>query len=1364
MRVRASSALVLCVSASALALALACVCMMTIGGRGGVREEWVSPNGVEIVPAARSAGVTEDWLGTVLAQIEADEYKASVNERGLQAPNRAHNIRTYFEDGGIEVVQRTGEAESSWSFEWRTTRWGREGELVDVADGAGSVAADHSAAKPVANGCRVTYDWGEIEEWYENKKEGLEQGFVVRERPQSEGLLCIEGVIGGGVRVELSSDGGAIDLVDENGVRVLRYAELEVRDAGGREVSSYLRLDGDRVQLLMDDAGAEYPLVVDPLLTSPSWTAESDQTGAMLGRSVGTAGDVNGDGYSDVIVGAHAYDNGQTDEGRAYVYHGSASGLSVTAAWTAESNQASAYFGRSVGTAGDVNGDGYSDVIVGAYAYDNGQTDEGRAYVYHGSATGLSVTAAWTAESDQASAYFGRSVGTAGDVNGDGYSDVIVGAYTYNHADNGETDEGRAYVYHGSASGLSGTAAWTAEGDQTGAYFGVSVGTAGDVNGDGYSDVIVGAYGYDNGQADEGRAYVYEGSASGLSGTAAWTAESDQAWAYFAWSVGTAGDVNGDGYSDVIVGAYYYDNGQTDEGRAYVYHGSASGLSGTAAWTAESDQVDARFGISVGTAGDVNGDGYSDVIVGAYAYDNGQTDEGRAYVYHGSASGLSGTAAWTAESDQVGARFGWSVGTAGDVNGDGCNDVIVGADQYDNDQTDEGRAYVYHGSASGLSGTAACWPGSGQTGAYFGRSVGTAGDVNGDGYSDVIAGAHGYDSGQTDEGRAYVYHGSASGLLGMPPWIEESDQADALFGISVGTAGDVNGDGYSDVIVGACYYDNGQSGEGRVYVYHGSATGLSGTAAWTAESDQADALFGISVGTAGDVNGDGYSDVIVGADYYDDGQTDEGRAYVYHGSASGLEASAAWTAESDQEGALFGISVGTAGDVNGDGYSDVIVGANYYDNGQTNEGRAYVYHGSATGLSGTAAWTAESDQVTAQFGHSVGTAGDVNGDGYSDVIVGADYYSNGQWCEGRAYVYHGSASGLSGTAAWTAESDQEGALFGISVGTAGDVNGDGYSDVIVGAYAYDNGQTDEGRAYVYHGSASGLAVSAAWTAESDLAGAYFGCSVGTAGDVNGDGYSDVIVGADQWGEEGRAYVYHGNSGGGLDRIARQARADDSAPVALLGMSHGYDGFLLKALGRTPLGRGNVRLQYEVKPLGTPFDGSGLVTGSAYDTGVPGGSGSAVGLAEVVSGLTSDILYHWRLRILTDSPFFPRSPWFSMPYNAITEADVRTGVVVGVGAGEPIPGALMLGSGAPNPFGASMQIKYTLPERGHVRLAVYDVAGREVALLRDGMEDAGLHLVVWDGRGVRGAKVASGVYFARLSFGGVEESRKIVLTQ
>jgi hypothetical protein len=425
-----------------------------------------------------------------------------------------------------------------------------------------------------------------------------------------------------------------------------------------------------------------------------AWTGEGDQDYAEFGYSVASAGDVNGDGYDDVVVGARAAGDGQVYEGRAYLYLGSVAGLGAAPAWTAESDQADAYFGNSVAAAGDVNGDGYADVLVGASHWDNSQVDAGRAYLYLGSAAGLASTASWTAESDQFGGGFGDSVASAGDVNGDGYDDVVVGEDGY---ENGQTHEGRALLYLGSADGLQGTASWTAESDLTLASFGVSVASAGDVNQDGFDDVLVGAPGYDNGQAGVGRTYLYLGSAAGLSATAVWIADSDQEYGYFGASLASAGDVNGDGHSDVVVGAYHYENGQLDEGRGYVFLGSADGLETTAAWRVESDLIGAFFGWSVASAGDVNGDGYSDVVVGAYHYDNGESHEGRAYVYLGSAAGLDTTAAWKAESDQINGYFGHSVASAGDTNGDGYADVVVGATWYDNDQLNEGRAFLYLG-------------------------------------------------------------------------------------------------------------------------------------------------------------------------------------------------------------------------------------------------------------------------------------------------------------------------------------------------------------------------------------------------------------------------------------------------------------------------------------------------------------------------------------------------------------------------------------------------------------------------------------------------------------------------------------------
>jgi hypothetical protein len=433
-------------------------------------------------------------------------------------------------------------------------------------------------------------------------------------------------------------------------------------------------------------------------------------------------------------------------------------------------------------------------------------------------------------------------------------------------------------------------------------------------------------------------------------------------------------------------------------------------------------------------------------------------------------SQLSKTPDWAVESNQAGAQFGLRLGTAGDVNGDGYDDVIVGAPTYVDDQTSGGRVYVYHGSATGLNVIPNWTAESDQAEARFGDPVLTAGDVNGDGYDDIIVGAPRYDNGQTNEGRAFVYFGSATGLSDLPNWTAESNQVWALFGNPVAAAGDVNGDGYDDVMVGARYYDNGQSDEGRVYIYHGSAIGPSTSPDWTAESNQSGALFGQSVGTAGDVNGDGYDDIIVGAYWYDNGQTNEGLVYVYYGGATGLGTTVAWTAEGNQSDAWFGDLVRTAGDVNGDGYDDVIVGALYYDNGQSNEGRAYVYQGSAMGLSTSPAWTFESDQTDAYLGHAAGTTGDINGDGYDDIIVGAHFFDDSERDEGRIYVFHGNSSGLGTDPVWTAEIDQAGALFGNAVGMAGDVNGDGYADTIVGAYGYDNGETTEGAAFGFYGS------------------------------------------------------------------------------------------------------------------------------------------------------------------------------------------------------------------------------------------------------------------------------------------------------
>ncbi|MBW2061860.1 MAG: VCBS repeat-containing protein, partial [Deltaproteobacteria bacterium] len=720
----------------------------------------------------------------------------------------------------------------------------------------------------------------------------------------------------------------------------------------------------------------------------------------------------------------------------------------------------------------------------------------------------------------------------------------------------------------------------------------------------------------------------------------------------FGWSVSTAGDVNGDGYTDVIVGMPNSMNGD-----AHVYLGSDGGLSESSVWSKSGSG--GEFGYSVSTAGDVNGDGYADVLVGERYYSDGK---GRMYLYLGSPSGIN--LLKTGEGYDYGDELGISVSTAGDVNGDGYSDIIIGANRYTNGQSDEGAAYVIYGSPSGLA-SSPDWVVSGsQSGEELGVSVSYAGDVNGDGFSDVIVGAQYYDGGQSNEGRALVFHGSSTGPSTTADWEVDSDFGDAWFGYSVSTAGDVNGDGYSDVIVGAYHYANPDSYEGAAFVYHGSASGLSTTPDWQVEGNQVNAYYGISVSTAGDVNGDGFSDIIVGAQGYTNGESSEGMAFVYHGSASGLLTTPDWTAESNQADAYFGSSVSTAGDVDGDGFSDVIIGAIAYGT----DGRAFVYHGSSGGLSTIADWTKDGEgsvSIYDRFGYSVSTAGDVNGDGFSDVIVGAPLYSNSA---GRAYVFHGSGTGLSTSVNWTLDGYQMNTLMGLSVSTAGDVNGDGYSDVIVGAPGLDTEGTDAGEAYVFHGSASGLsgapnavAGDADWSDGDYQGGAGYGNSVSTAGDVNGDGYSDIIVGSKDYVvttlDEGRAYLYYGNNGDGLDRKPRQFQTDGATRIDHLGVSDSINSFKASALGRSPMGRSSVALELEVKSLGTAFDGTGTTTSTMQDSGLTGYE-----FIEDATGLSSYTPYHWRARIrysIGDPMGQAAGPWFSPFPNGWEEADLRT---------------------------------------------------------------------------------------------------------
>jgi hypothetical protein len=660
----------------------------------------------------------------VQRHIAQREYRASADGNGLQAPNREHNLRTYFAPTGIRVHDRT----RSDSPELL--------ELNLVGVGRGETPAQIGPGEVTSDGARVEIKRPGLIEWYENSPAGLEQGVTLMEQPAGEGPLVVELLVRG-ARASLGED--QVNFATPTG-RQLSYAKLVVLDARGSALEAHFEVpEHSRLRLVVDDDKAVYPVVIDPLLTAIADSQlESDQTNTNLGVSVAAAGDVNDDGYADVIVGAYRYDAGETEEGAAFVFHGSADGIvadgnPLNADAQLESNQADGWLGWSVAGAGDVNGDGYADVIVGAYRYFFPDTaiEVGAAFIFHGSASGIVArgnpsNANTNMLAQRRDAWLGYSVAGAGDVNDDGFADVIVGAPYYDvGVDPSDSQKirnsGAVFIFLGTASGIPNGSSEMADTllkaptNKIGSYFGRSVAGAGDVDDDGYADVIVGApyYEFPTPQGaptefNEGAAFVFLGSAVGIAdggpSTAATQFESNQPGAFMGWSVAGAGDVNGDDYADVIVGAVLYDAGETDEGAAFVFLGSAAGIAdgdpSTAATQLESDQDTAKMGQSVAGAGDINSDGYADVIVGAYRYDAGETDEGAAFLYLGSASGLvangnPANADVQLESNLEWAWLGWSVAGAGDVNDDGVSDVIVGAPVYNAGQIKEGAAFVF---------------------------------------------------------------------------------------------------------------------------------------------------------------------------------------------------------------------------------------------------------------------------------------------------------------------------------------------------------------------------------------------------------------------------------------------------------------------------------------------------------------------------------------------------------------------------------------------------------------------------------------------------------------------------------------------
>ncbi|MDQ3033220.1 MAG: MopE-related protein [Myxococcota bacterium] len=403
-------------------------------------------------------------------------------------------------------------------------------------------------------------------------------------------------------------------------------------------------------------------------------------------------------------------------------------------------------------------------------------------------------------------------------------------------------------------------------------------------------------------------------------------------------------------------------------------------------------------------------------------------------------------------------------------------------------------------------------------------------DYDGDGYSDIAAGAYRDDLPEVNEGVVWLHGGAALGPSAEGAIDSPADEIGAFFGMAAAAA-DLDGDGYTDLAVGAPYV--GAADEGAVYVFYGSATGLAAAPSLTLLGTQAGAEFGRSVAAAGDLDGDGYADLVVGAPMHDAGALDEGAAFVFYGSAAGIGATPDVTLDNPRNdaSARFGARVAGIGDVDGDGLADLAIAAPLQDTlVGSSAGQVLIYAGASAGIASSPSRTIDTTFGAASQLGSALAGGDFDGDGIGDLAIGASSASSG----GRVAIYAGSATGL-GFAPVRALVDptiEAGAAFGAALAT-GDVNGDRRVDLVVGSPFRDRGAADEGNAFVFLGSSSGLGAAPATTIDSvgNQANAHFGFAAAML-DPDGDGFDDVLIGApDLDAGAGDAGGVHGFSGG-----------------------------------------------------------------------------------------------------------------------------------------------------------------------------------------------------------------------------------------
>lgn len=769
----------------------------------------------------------------------------------------------------------------------------------------------------------------------------------------------------------------------------------------------------------------------------------------------------------------------------------------------------------------------------------------------------------------------GTAVSSAGDINGDGLGDLVIGAEEAGPG--GILAAGECYIVFGrrtqpgpllELSSLNGTNGFTARGLTPSARLCSSVSAVGDMNNDGIDDIALGARGANN---NAGATYVIFGRTGafpanldlgGLDGTDGFVVNGIDVSDFSAISLGGAGDVNGDGADDLIIGAYWADpGGRSMAGESYVVFGrngsfpsslQLSTLDGSNGFVIEGVDADDLAGFAVDGAGDINADGIDDVIVGAYFADPGGTSgAGEAYVVFGSSGGfpasieagmLDGSNGFVFAGNAVADGAGFAVSGLGDVNGDGIDDVAASAPTSDPlGRPGAGESYVIFGSSTGFAASLGAADLNGNNGTSFlgrdnsdlsGSSIGAAGDINGDGVGDLIIGARQAGPGVAIQfGESYVVYGASGGfgtaefdlalLNGLTGREFRASEIGDDLGRSVSGVGDFNGDGLDDYLMGAPRANPDGSETGESYLVFGSALGST-----TVGLPPAGAV-GDNFGSAVDIDS---NLLVVGMPGSDVTATNTGAVAIYRVEGGQAVFDQLLEIPAQYAASGFGASVAVSGDT-------LVVGTS---GTPPQKGTASVLAAAIYQRSSQSGFTFKQPLTSSVADDDFGTSVSIDA---NRVVVGAPADDAGEspgLGSGAAYVFERPdlASGFGPPVKIKPPSPDPGARFGQAVATRG-------NKLLIGApMAKNENQAASGSASLYRALAGAVAQVGTVRGSQSNAGSRFGAAVDLARDgglIVGAPDEDGLQGAGQ----GAAYRFN-QAGDTLTQIDRIQPADSAA--------------------------------------------------------------------------------------------------------------------------------------------------------------------------------------------------------------------------